>query len=127
MVLNLRICHSHDLASRLANRIQLTTGGYKLYDNTVESAFAGDIDYAMQVKQYGNTDQSKQDVRRYSPAECTGVEKRRINGDPDMKHVSSSYVASSISSSGSMTMELTVMQLCRNTLVSQSVLDARIA
>jgi IS1 family transposase len=81
-----------DLASRLANRIQLTTDGHKMYIHAVESAFAGDIDYAMLVKQYGNEGMPVEAARRYSPAECTGAEKRRINGDPDMKHVSTSYV-----------------------------------
>lgn len=81
-----------DLASRLANRVQLTTDGHKMYVSAVEAAFAGDIDYAMLVKHYGNSDQTKQDARRYSPAEFTSAEKRRINGDPDMKHVSTSYV-----------------------------------
>jgi len=81
-----------DLASRLANRIQLTTDGHKMYVNAVEDAFGGDIDYAMLVKQYGNEGLPVEAARRYSPAECTGAEKRRINGDPDMKHVSTSYV-----------------------------------
>lgn len=81
-----------DLASRLANRIQLTTDGHKMYINAVEAAFAGDIDYATLVKQYGNEGAPLEASRRYSPAECTGAEKRRINGNPDMKHVSTSYV-----------------------------------
>jgi len=81
-----------DLASRLASRIQLTTDGHKMYINAVEEAFAGDIDYAMLVKQYGNEGMPIEAARRYSPAECTGAEKRRINGNPDMKHVSTSYV-----------------------------------
>lgn len=81
-----------DLASRMANRIQLTTDGHKVYINAVEEAFGGDIDYAMLVKQYGNEGAPVEASRRYSPAECTGAEKRRINGDPDMKHVSTSYV-----------------------------------
>ena len=29
---------------------------------------------------------------RYSPAECTGTKKVRVEGDPDKKHVSTSYV-----------------------------------
>ncbi len=29
---------------------------------------------------------------RYSPAECTGIKKTRIEGDPDPKHISTSYV-----------------------------------
>lgn len=81
-----------DLASRMANRIQLTTYGHRIYVEAVEAAFGGDIDYAMIVKQYGNEGAPVEASRRYSPAECTGAEKRRINGDPDMKHVSISYV-----------------------------------
>jgi transposase-like protein len=81
-----------DLASRLANRIQLTTDGHQMYLDAVESAFAGDIDYAMLVKQYGNQKETEESKRRYSPAECTGIEKRRINGNPETKHISTSYV-----------------------------------
>jgi len=29
---------------------------------------------------------------RYSPAQCIGVEERRISGNPDPKHVSTSYI-----------------------------------
>ena len=29
---------------------------------------------------------------RYSPAECTGIRKRHVEGNPDMAHVSTSYV-----------------------------------
>ncbi len=81
-----------DLASRLANRVQLTTDGHKMYIDAVEEAFGGEIDYAMLIKQYGNEGLPVEAVRRYSPAECTGTEKRRINGSPDIKHVSTSYV-----------------------------------
>ena len=81
-----------DLASRLANRVQLTTDGHKMYIDAVEEAFGGEIDYAMLIKQYGNESMPVEAARRYSPAECTGTEKRRINGDPDIKHVSTSYV-----------------------------------
>jgi IS1 family transposase len=82
----------NDLASRMANRIQLTTDGHKMYIEAVEEAFGRDIDYAMLVKQYGSEGMPKETSRRYSPAECTGAEKRRISGNPDMKHVSTSYV-----------------------------------
>ena len=41
---------------------------------------------------YGTLGQSKDDQRRYSPAECTGIEKRMITGNPSIKHVSTSYV-----------------------------------
>lgn len=82
----------NDLASRLANRIQLTTDGHRMYINAVEEAFGGDIDYAMLIKQYGNDGAPVEAARRYSPAECTGTEKRLINGNPDMKDVSTSFV-----------------------------------
>lgn len=81
-----------DLASRLANRVQLTTDGLRLYIEAVEDAFGGDIDYAMLIKTYGNGSQTAEDQRRYSPAEVTGIEKRRINGNPDINEVSTSYV-----------------------------------
>src|ERR1019366_2023104 len=44
-----------DLASCLANRVQLTTDGPRVYLQAVEDAFGNDIDYAMLVKLYGNS------------------------------------------------------------------------
>lgn len=82
----------HDLASRLANRIQLTTDGHKAYINAVDDAFGVDIDFAQLIKMYGSLGQHQQDSRRYSPAEFTGSEKRRITGNPNIKNVSTSYV-----------------------------------
>ena len=80
-----------DLESRLKNRVQLTTDGHRAYLTAVENAFGGDIDYAMLVKIYGQPESTK-DQRRYSPAECTGIEKHTIYGHPDKKDVSTSYV-----------------------------------
>jgi IS1 family transposase len=77
-----------DLASRLANRVQLTSDGHKAYLEAVEGAFGSDIDYAMLVKIYG---QSSESEKRYSPAECIGAVKHRVEGNPDPKHVSTSY------------------------------------
>lgn len=78
-----------DLASRLANRVQLTSDGHKAYLEAVEGAFGAEVDYAMLVKLYGASPESAKG--RYSPAECTGIIKTRIEGTPDMKHVSTSY------------------------------------
>jgi hypothetical protein len=78
-----------DLASRLANRVQLTTDGHKAYLYAVDTAFGGEIDFAQLVKLYGAAPESAKG--RYSPAECTGIIKTRVIGDPDMKHVSTSY------------------------------------
>ena len=82
----------HDLASRLSSRIQLTTDGHRAYVDAVEDAFGADIDFAQLIKMYGTLGQSKDDQRRYSPAECTGIEKRTITGNPSIKYVSTSYV-----------------------------------
>ncbi len=81
-----------DLRSRLANRVQLTTDGLKAYLEAVEGAFGGDVDYAQLVKLYGALDASKDAARRYSPAECVGIRKRTIEGHPDRRHISTSYV-----------------------------------
>ncbi len=78
-----------DLRSRLANRVQLTSDGHRAYLEAVEGAFGSDIDYAMLVKMYGAAPDSAKG--RYSPAECTGARKTWIEGDPDPKHVSTSY------------------------------------
>ena len=79
-----------DLASRLANRIQLTTDGHAAYADAVEIAFGGEIDYAMLSKLYGS-DQTPEETR-YSPAVCIGTRQQPMSGDPDPKHVSTSYV-----------------------------------
>jgi len=79
-----------DVASRLANRVQLTTDGHRAYLEAVEGAFGADVDYAQLVKIYGAAPEGK--TVRYSPAECTGIKKNRIEGEPDEKHVSTSYV-----------------------------------
>lgn len=78
-----------DVANRLANRVQLTTDDLKAYLDAVEGAFGADIDYAQLVKLYGETPHP---AGRYSPAECIGARKDRIEGRPDPAHVSTSYV-----------------------------------
>ncbi len=77
-----------DLASRLANRVQLTTDGYKVYLEAVEGAFGCEVDYAMLVKMY----ESSQEETRYSPAKCNGCKGTPITGNPDRKHISTSFI-----------------------------------
>jgi len=80
----------NDVASRLTGRVQLTSDGHKAYLDAVEMAFGADVDYAQLVKLYGpSTDSTK---GRYSPSECTGIKKTPIEGKPDPKHISTSYV-----------------------------------
>ncbi len=79
-----------DCAGRLANRVQLTTDGHKAYLSAVEDVFGIAIDYAMLVKLFGES--TKEDQRKYSPAECIGCEKHMVQGNPDPDHISTSYV-----------------------------------
>ena len=79
-----------DLSRRLANRVQLTSDGHKAYLEAVEGAFGGDVDYAQLVKIYGSAPEAFKG--RYSPADCTGIRKRTVEGKPDDAHVSTSYV-----------------------------------
>jgi IS1 family transposase len=80
-----------DVADRVANRIQLTTDGHKPYLGAVEDAFGAGVDYAMLVKHYGEAGNTGPE-RKYSPGICTGATKRQIEGKPDARHVSTSYV-----------------------------------
>lgn len=81
-----------DLASRLANRVQLTTDGHAAYLRAVEGAFGWNgVDYAMLVKLYG---QASEGQRRYSPPEIVSTENNWVMGTPDADHVSTSYVES---------------------------------
>ncbi len=79
-----------DLASRISTRIQLTTDGHRVYAQAVEDAFGSDIDYAMLVKIYGMP--SDYTESRYSPATCIGCRTGILSGNPDPKHISTSYV-----------------------------------
>jgi IS1 family transposase len=78
-----------DCASRISNRVQITTDGHKGYLEAVENAFGADIDYAMLQKIYGAPADNE---TRYSPATCIGCDMKVVSGDPDPKHVSTSYV-----------------------------------
>lgn len=79
----------NDIAKRLKNRIQLTTDGHKAYLEAVGNAFGSNIDYAQLIKMYGD---EKQNEKRYSPAQCTGIKTKKISGNPDMDNVSTSYI-----------------------------------
>ena len=86
------IAFMDDLRSRLANRIQLTTDGHRAYLEAIEGAFGGDVDYAQLIKLYGEPTGQKGHERKYSPSECTGTRKRRVEGNPDYRRVSTSHV-----------------------------------
>lgn len=78
-----------DCSSRIRNRVQITTDGNHTYLDAVEEAFGADIDYAMLQKIYGAPDIPD---TRYSPAQCIGCDMKVVSGNPDPKHVSTSFV-----------------------------------
>jgi len=79
-----------DCASRIRNRVQLTTDAHRPYLEAVEGAFGANIDYAMLHKIYGAP--TDEETRRYSPAMCIGCDMKTVIGNPDPAHVSTSYV-----------------------------------
>jgi len=82
------VAFTDDLASRLATRVQITTDGHRAYLEAIEGSFGADVDYAMLVKIYGADATGE---KRYSPAECIGAVKHRVEGNPDPKYVSTSF------------------------------------
>ena len=73
--------------------MQLTSDGHKPYLEAVEGAFGNAIDCAMLVKIYeGDSSKSAPAQQRYSPAKCTGARQVKITGNPDERHISTSFV-----------------------------------
>jgi len=79
----------NDCANRIQGRVQITTDGHRVYLNAVEDAFGSNVDYAQLQKIYGA---SVENETRYSPAVCIGCDLKVVSGDPDPKHVSTSFV-----------------------------------
>jgi len=79
----------HDLASRLSNRVQLTTDGLHAYLEATDSAFGTDIDYARLIKVYGSDPNAE---RRYAPPVCIETKVQIVVGDPAIEHISTSYI-----------------------------------
>jgi len=78
-----------DLASRLSNRVQITSDGHRPYVEAIESVFGTEVDYSILQKIYGSPLENE---TRYSPAKCIGIDVRHVSGNPNPKHISTSYV-----------------------------------
>jgi IS1 family transposase len=79
-----------DVASRMKNRLQISTDGLSAYVEAIEKAFGPDVDYGQIVKTYGA--QESNNNRRYSAPEFVSCEKKIIKGSPDCDLISTSYV-----------------------------------
>lgn len=80
------------VASRLTNRVQITTDGHRMYLEAMEAGFGGAVDFAQLIKHYANMGDQKAPETRYSPGECCGTTKNIISGEPDLSEISTSYI-----------------------------------
>ena len=78
-----------DLASRLRNRVQITSDGMGQYISAIDAAFHGRTDYAQLIKSY---EVESAGPGRYSPPKVTGTDKNPIFGQPVERLVSTSFV-----------------------------------
>ncbi len=79
-----------DVSQRLRNRVQLTSDGHLAYLSAVEDAFGGDIDYATLTKLYGK--EKQEPMRSYSPSKIVGCQLAVVTGNPNPRHISTSYI-----------------------------------
>jgi IS1 family transposase len=78
-----------DVASRMRNRVQISTDGLRAYVDAIEQSFGMDVDYGQIIKVYGH---EETDQRRYSPPEVISSEKKIVTGNPKVDLISTSYV-----------------------------------
>src|SRR3546814_14428279 len=69
-----------DVASRLANRVQISTDGHRPYLTAIEASFGEQIDYGRLIKFYNGA------------GDFVKADKMPAIGNPDMAHLSTSYV-----------------------------------
>jgi IS1 family transposase len=80
-----------DVASRMANRVQISSDALRAYVDAIEMNFGADVDFAQIVKTY-ITDDSHVPERRFSAPEIVVTEKKRITGMPNMRLASTSHI-----------------------------------
>jgi IS1 family transposase len=80
----------YDLSLRLGNSpVQITTDGLRAYVDAVWENFGESVDFGQLVKLYGPSTEGQ---HRYSPPQCIGAVKHPVFGNPDPKHISTSFV-----------------------------------
>jgi len=81
-----------DLKDRVQGRPQVTTDGFRPYISAIEDCFGADVDYAQLVKLYGQPKAASGSRDWYPPVQVTAAIPMRVNGNPDMRYVSTSMV-----------------------------------
>jgi len=79
----------NELQNRIANRFQLTSDGWTVYQNTIEDIFGAGIDYSQEIKDYGQMESNRE---RYSPSALKAVERKAISGNPDLDLATTAYI-----------------------------------
>ncbi len=85
---------THDFMGKLklaaAGQFQLSTDGFNAYPDAVEYHLGARADYAMLVKDFGNTE--GEEARRYGPPRLIGTEKIKVAGNPEEWRICTSHV-----------------------------------
>jgi IS1 family transposase len=80
-----------DVASRMRNRVQISSDALRVYVEAIEQAFGQNVDFAQIVKTYSH-EEPEHHERRYSAPEIVTTEKKALMGLPDMVLASTSYI-----------------------------------